>query len=140
METENRMDADRMRLRHTLEAQRRELTAMLQRRVARMRDTGSDVTLVREAEDGDPWDLDVQLAEIASETLREVDAALERLRDGQYGRCRRCHGDISAQRLRAMPFAVCCQKCEAAREREMGAMRGARRRQWADAYVALDQS
>ena len=140
MATQTRKVGDPSRLRHMLETQRREFTAALRRRVDRIRDTGSDVTLVRELEDGDPWTLDVQVAEIASSALRGVDAALDRLRDGQYGRCRRCRGEISEQRLRALPFAVCCQECETARERENNEMRPARRRLWAEGYVALDHS
>jgi DnaK suppressor protein len=140
MEKATRKYADRTRLRHVLETHRGELLAAVRRRVARIRDTGSDATLVRELEDGDPWALDVQLAEIATAALRRVEAALDRLRDGQYGRCRRCRGEISEHRLRALPFAVCCQKCEAVRERENGEMRPARRRIWAEGYVALDHS
>jgi DnaK suppressor protein len=131
---------ERTRLRHRLETQRRELTAELHRRVARIRDSGSGTTRVSDTDEGDPWALDLQLAEIASASLRGVEAALDRFRDGQYGRCHHCRGEISVQRLGAMPFAVCCQTCEVARERETNAVRPARRRLWAEGYVSLDRA
>jgi RNA polymerase-binding transcription factor DksA len=44
--------------------------------------------------------------------LREVDAALQRLRDGTYGRCERCGAAIKRRRLRAIPEARNCLQCE----------------------------
>jgi DnaK suppressor protein len=43
--------------------------------------------------------------------LAEVDAALERLADGSYGRCLTCHGEISANRLDTLPMAALCTPC-----------------------------
>lgn len=43
--------------------------------------------------------------------LLEVDAALERLDLGTYGRCERCGGAIGALRLHAMPSARLCVSC-----------------------------
>jgi RNA polymerase-binding transcription factor DksA len=109
-------------LRQILEAQRRDLTDSLQRRMIRLRESGSDVTFARETDEADPWSLDVRLVEITTATLRRIDAAIERLNGGEYGRCRLCHRPIPEGRLRAMPFAVCCQACEAAREREASSL------------------
>jgi DnaK suppressor protein len=48
----------------------------------------------------------VVLAELLAESdrLTEIDAALERLRLGTYGRCERTGEPISAPRLRAIPW------------------------------------
>ena len=49
------------------------------------------------------------------EHLSQVDAALQRVDDGSYGRCLRCGRPISAERLAARPAAATCIECAAAR-------------------------
>lgn len=49
----------------------------------------------------------------AAEELREVEAALERLRDGEYGACSTCGERISYARLQVMPEAKRCALCQA---------------------------
>ena len=44
--------------------------------------------------------------------LREVDAALGRLRDGTFGICRRCEEEIAPKRLQAIPWAAYCVSCQ----------------------------
>ena len=46
--------------------------------------------------------------------LREIDAALARVRDGSYGRCEGCGGVIAAERLEVRPAARTCVRCAAA--------------------------
>jgi DnaK suppressor protein len=43
--------------------------------------------------------------------LSEIDAALERIDRGLYGRCEQCHSSIGRQRLRAIPEARYCIAC-----------------------------
>lgn len=64
--------------------------------------------------------LDFALLQMRSATLARIDEALARLNAGQYGTCSECGEDISERRLRALPFAVRCQECEAQREAEHG--------------------
>jgi RNA polymerase-binding transcription factor DksA len=45
--------------------------------------------------------------------LRAIDAALKRIEDGTYGQCISCGGNISVQRLTAVPYAVKCRTCAA---------------------------
>lgn len=54
--------------------------------------------------------LEALLAE-AEVTLRKVEKARERLREGSYGHCSRCGAVIGAQRLAVMPMAECCVQC-----------------------------
>jgi len=49
--------------------------------------------------------------------LDEVDAAVRRLREGTYGRCRRCGADIGEGRLDALPATRTCIGCADARPR-----------------------
>jgi DnaK suppressor protein len=44
--------------------------------------------------------------------LREVEAALGRLRDGTFGICRRCDEEIAPKRLQAIPWAAYCVSCQ----------------------------
>lgn len=44
--------------------------------------------------------------------LRDVEAALARIRDGTYGRCEECGGPISRERLEAYPTATRCVECQ----------------------------
>ncbi|HEY8553404.1 MAG TPA: TraR/DksA C4-type zinc finger protein [Burkholderiales bacterium] len=48
--------------------------------------------------------------------LREVEAALARIADGNYGKCEECGGEIDKARLEAYPTAVRCVECERRRE------------------------
>ena len=137
MQVLNQWRSDREELRDVLEEHRRQLTNSIQGRIARIRENGSETTLGKEPDDGDPCDLDVRLLEIAIGTLRRIDAAVERLGDGRYGRCTHCGDAIAEVRLRAMPFALRCQECEATRERETQRVHvGARKRLvWAEGHV-----
>jgi DnaK suppressor protein len=42
----------------------------------------------------------------------QIEATLERLERGEYGRCRDCDGFIGLSRLRALPFAQRCSPCQ----------------------------
>ena len=48
--------------------------------------------------------------------LREVEHALERLKDGVYGICQRCDEPISPKRLQAVPWAKYCIHCQENRD------------------------
>lgn len=133
----NQWRSDNEDVRDLLEEHRRQLTDSIQGRMARLRENGSEPIVDKEPDDGDPCDLDVRLLEIAVGTLRRIDAAVERLGNGRYGRCTCCGGPIADVRLRAMPFALCCQQCESARERDAhrGGMGARRRLMWAEGHV-----
>lgn len=64
-------------------------------------DTGVVVALVRSAE----------------QRRHDVDAALLRLAEGQYGRCERCDARIPAVRLLAVPETRHCLPCKVGLER-----------------------
>jgi len=52
-----------------------------------------------------------------TETLREIEEALERLDEGTYGICEMCGEPIAPKRLTAIPYARLCIKCKAESER-----------------------
>ena len=47
-----------------------------------------------------------------TELLREIEEALERLRDGSYGTCPDCGMPVSRKRLEAIPWARYCVSCQ----------------------------
>lgn len=56
--------------------------------------------------------LNLRLNKIEWETLRLIDEALDRLQAGDFGTCLRCEEPISPKRLKALPWAKYCVKCQ----------------------------
>ena len=48
--------------------------------------------------------------------LYHIDEALRRIKDKTYGKCQECGGDISTERLKAVPHARLCIACKEAEE------------------------
>ena len=61
-------------------------------------------------------DVELALIEMTSETLGQIDQALQRLADGTYGACAQCGSEIAEARLKAVPFATLCRACQEAQE------------------------
>ena len=59
----------------------------------------------------------LELLEIDEHTLREIDLALDRIREGTFGRCQECKNWILKDRLRALPHASNCVDCQRGKER-----------------------
>lgn len=49
--------------------------------------------------------------------LEAIDAALERIEGGTYGKCVNCGAQIPEERLEAMPWATLCIECKRKEER-----------------------
>ena len=45
------------------------------------------------------------------QTLNQIDAAIQRIEDGDYGRCEQCGMNIPESRLNAIPYAAECVRC-----------------------------
>jgi DnaK suppressor protein len=56
------------------------------------------------------------LMEAEEDTLSLIDAALDRVDRGSFGRCVECEGQISKARLNAIPYTPVCIKCAEQRE------------------------
>jgi DnaK suppressor protein len=56
------------------------------------------------------------LLEINAQMTRDLNVAMDKVRDGGYGVCEVCAEPISPARLRAVPFAVRCLSCQRAAE------------------------
>jgi len=55
------------------------------------------------------------LAVSLSDTLEDIEVALQKFDDGTYGRCEDCGGPIAEARLEAMPAARLCITCASKR-------------------------
>ena len=124
-------------LKEMLLGRRRELQAEVQGKMRGVRATGEVTKLaevfdaVETSEADIQEDIELALIQMKAETLSKVDDALARLEQSTYGNCFECGDEIAEKRLRALPFAVRCKDCEAAKEaveqrhRQLTARRGA---------------
>jgi DnaK suppressor protein len=110
-------------LKRALQDRRDEIESIVREQLHAVREERADASHVRAFDDdGEVSDVDVQqdlelaLVQMKLETLRQIDAALDRLDAGRYGRCAECGEEIAASRLKALPFAVRCLDCQEARE------------------------
>lgn len=62
-------------------------------------------------------DVDHAMVDRDVQEVRDIEAALRRMNDGDYGRCIGCGGDIEPARLDAYPTAKRCQPCQAQYEK-----------------------
>lgn len=84
---------------------------------------GEASQLVETALDDGDWsvidlsaDINLRLLESHRERLLKIDESLRKLREGSYGTCEDCGGEISAERLKVLPFAIFCRDCQEKRE------------------------
>jgi DnaK suppressor protein len=106
-------------LRQMLEARRDAIEEQVQQKIRAFRDlAGAEPTRPPAGSSDDPAheDLDFALMELQAQTLKNITAALARLRDGDYGICRECEEEIPEKRLRALPFATKCLSCQGSAE------------------------
>lgn len=56
----------------------------------------------------------ISLENVLEKILRDINAALENMKNGTYGICKYCDKEISEARLRARPVSSACVKCKEA--------------------------
>jgi DnaK suppressor protein len=111
-------EQDQEALRITLEQRRAALVEEIRAELARSNDEHYVDLAGRVADTGEASVADLLVDVGAAMTdrdvreLREVEAALGRMRDGTYGECAECGVDIDLQRLRANPTALRCIRCQ----------------------------
>ena len=98
-----RLLARRSRLLRVL---RRQLEAVRQgdrRRVSDVADIASDAVLDFES---------LQVAEMEVQELKKIEGAIRRIDAGAFDVCEECGGPIGRERLRALPHATLCVRCQ----------------------------
>jgi DnaK suppressor protein len=63
-------------------------------------------------------ELAIRQMESTFSRIQSVKLALERIEDGSYGICLECDEEISPKRLKALPWASCCVRCQEIADRE----------------------
>ena len=58
--------------------------------------------------------LEVEIISRMSDLLAAVRVAKDRVRDGDFGVCVDCEGDISPKRIKVLPWASRCVRCQEA--------------------------
>jgi len=64
------------------------------------------------AMDGAQSEINSQLAALESRELSQIEAAIQQIRDGNYGICSSCSEKITLERLKALPFTTSCIRCQ----------------------------
>lgn len=67
-----------------------------------------------------------ELADLLARALRDVEDALTRLERGTFGRCEGCGRPIPSARLRALPRARLCVRCQRREDARSRRLRSAR--------------
>jgi len=107
---------------HALRARLRgDVTAMAQVALRKSGMEGSDsngmpIHMAELGSDNFEQEFTLSLMETEEDTLELIDAALERMEGGTFGRCIQCDGVIPKARLNAIPYTPVCIKCAEARE------------------------
>lgn len=103
---------------------------LLTRREALRKALAGDLSMLKELREqsgGDVVDfaldsaqdeINSQLAEVESRELCSIDKALDRMREGTYGKCEACESAIPMMRLQALPYAVLCIDCQREAEKQ----------------------
>lgn len=83
-----------------------------------LRDWNADHSgdLVDFAMDSASDEINSQIVEVESRELGQIDDALARFDEGQYGICVECDKPIPLSRLQALPYAVHCIECKRKQE------------------------
>lgn len=64
------------------------------------------------------YEMELKLMSEDGNVLSLIDDAIERIFNGEYGKCLDCGGTIPDGRLNIRPYAIYCVKCKSRRERE----------------------
>src|SRR5512143_3524331 len=67
---------------------------------------------VDQASDDNEVHVNLRLLQIDAKLLRAIEAAIERIENGNYGTCTICDEEISTARLNAVPWTSVCIACK----------------------------
>lgn len=76
------------------------------------------INMAEQASDEQELDMLVSRLTASTETLVEINEALDRLDAGQYNVCEECKQEIGERRLEVQPWAKLCVKCKRKLEEE----------------------
>lgn len=104
-------------LREELTARRAEQIRLRDRLTRSWQDLNEPESELEETASKETQSQRVQLrSESVHARIRDIDAALTRMAEGDYGRCEACRRPIRLQRLKALPWTRYCVQCAGMRE------------------------
>lgn len=65
-----------------------------------------------EADEAEEMTTNYALRQSLKEELNETKSALQKIKEGTYGQCRQCRGEIEKEILEAAPESSLCQNCK----------------------------
>ncbi len=80
--------------------------------------TGMPIHMADLGTDNFEQEFTLNLLHNQEQVLEEIGEALERIKDGTFGRCEECEGAIPRARLDALPYARLCIACARKREQK----------------------
>ena len=119
-------EARRSKLLALLTERRRGLVAQIRRALAERQEESQ----MRDAPGSHGWgaapegSLNLAMVQQQERLLAQIDAAILRHKAGSYGRCLGCGEEIPLPRLRALPFAQRCARCQEDWEQQGGRSSG----------------
>ena len=86
------------------------------------RDSSGDLSgysfhMADQATDNFDTEFNLDIASNEQRFLNEIDEALKRIEEGSFGVCQQCQKAISVKRLKAVPYARYCIKCQEGMEK-----------------------
>jgi len=61
---------------------------------------------------------DLRIRDRERKLIKKINQTIERVKEGDFGECDACGGDISIKRLQARPVTTLCIECKTAQEHE----------------------
>jgi len=100
-------------LKEQLEKEAGELEAQLAN-VSKTADFGNDTEtdFSQEADEAEEFSSQLGMQETFKERLQDIEAALEKISKGEYGKCEKCGKDISLELLKVNPESRLCKECK----------------------------
>jgi DnaK suppressor protein len=108
------------RLKQKLLQKRRTLISEVREKHASNLESGTDGTqdIADQATTAYTKEFLLSIGDAERQLLKQVDAALEKMRLKKYGQCERCSETIGEKRLEALPFARFCIACQEEEEQQ----------------------
>jgi DnaK suppressor protein len=126
-----------LRLHKTLLSRRAALNRALAGELADLRSFKPDTSdAVDVAFDAGSEEIATQLAELEARELKQIERALVRMKQGNYGLCELCQIKIPVARLNALPYSTTCVDCQREMENYPDWESGPGGRDWAKVYEA----
>jgi len=100
-----------------LEKRKGLVSGVRSRNATRFETEGGTLDLADQAASAYTKEFLLSLGDAERRLLRQVDAALEKIRLRTYGTCEKCGEEIAIKRLEALPFAEFCIVCQEEEER-----------------------